>query len=229
MPSASSCLLHVLCFAETPYQTESKRDKNGWRIFLEYLENSGRKIHARRCPRWPRGGGRAPDPRGPPVRRLMPFFGHNKTNFRRKIWAKVSIQSELRISIYIYIWNGERAAEQNAETERDWSNLGGALAPPTPWRPRTRGETLLHLGRRSRKKNTKGPPLPFSFGGAGTLPWPSSSPQSSPTTSPPSSPTLPPSMRRCNLSLTYRNLYLNMVLNAIFYFPMMYGYPMMFE
>ena len=27
MPSVSSCLLHVFCFAEYPYQTESKRDK----------------------------------------------------------------------------------------------------------------------------------------------------------------------------------------------------------
>ena len=40
---------------------------------------------------------------------------------------------------------------------------------------------------------------------------------------------LTPSMQRCNLSLTCCNLYLNMVLNAIYYFPMMYGYPMMFE
>ena len=38
-----------------------------------------------------------------------------------------------------------------------------------------------------------------------------------------------PSMKRSNLSLTRCNLYLNMVLNAIYYFPMMYGYPMMFE
>ena len=33
----------------------------------------------------------------------------------------------------------------------------------------------------------------------------------------------------CNPSFTRCNLYLNMVLNAIYYFPMMYGYPMMFE
>ena len=39
----------------------------------------------------------------------------------------------------------------------------------------------------------------------------------------------PPSMQRCNLSRTRYNIYLNMVLNAIYYFPMMYGYPMMFE
>ena len=123
VPSASSCLLLVLCIAETPYQTESKRDKNGRRIFFEYLENMGRIINARRCPRWPRGRGRAcppghaPDPHGPLVRRLLLFFYRKKANFRRKIWAKVSIQSDLRISGYIR--NGERAESQNAETERD--------------------------------------------------------------------------------------------------------------
>ena len=39
--------------------------------------------------------------------------------------------------------NGERAESGSEEIERDRSNLGGALAPPTPWRPWTRGETLL--------------------------------------------------------------------------------------
>ena len=43
MPSASSCLLHVFGFAEYPYQTESKRDKNGRSLFLEYLENLGER------------------------------------------------------------------------------------------------------------------------------------------------------------------------------------------
>ena len=61
--------------------------------------------------------GRAPEPRGPPVRRFLLFFGRKKANFWRKIWAKVSIQSELRISIYIR--NGERAEDKNAETDRD--------------------------------------------------------------------------------------------------------------
>ena len=123
MPSASSCLLHVLCFAETPYQTESQRNKNGQRIFLEYLENMGRRINARRCPRWPRGrghtlgGGHAPNPHGHPVRQLMLFFCRKKDNFWRKTWAKVSIQSELQISRYKR--NGARAESENAETERD--------------------------------------------------------------------------------------------------------------
>jgi len=86
-----------------------------------------------------------------------------------------------------------------------------------------------HLGRRSRKKKNEGGSLPLASGGTGVPPGPSSSPQSTPTTSPLSSPTLPPSMQWCNPSSTRCNLYLNMVLNAIYYFPMMYGYPMMFE
>ena len=60
---------------------------------------------------------RAPDPRGPPVRRLMLFFCRKKGNFTRKIWAKDSPQSELRIAGYKR--NGEGAELENAETERD--------------------------------------------------------------------------------------------------------------
>ena len=32
---------------------------------------------------------------------------------------------------------------QRTQKQRDRSNLGGALAPPVPWRPWTIGETLL--------------------------------------------------------------------------------------
>ena len=59
---------------------------------------------------------RAPGPRGPPVRQLMLFFWRKKYNFMRKIWAKDSPQSELRISRYKE--NGEGAESENAETER---------------------------------------------------------------------------------------------------------------
>ena len=65
-------------------------------------------------------GGRAHPPgldsRGPPVRRLMPFFCRKKANFMRKIWAKDSPQSELRISRYK--GNGEGVESENAEIER---------------------------------------------------------------------------------------------------------------
>ena len=36
----------------------------------------GQETGGRACP-----PGRAPDPRGPPVRRLMPFFSRKKANF----------------------------------------------------------------------------------------------------------------------------------------------------
>ena len=88
MPSASSCLLHVLCFAKNQYQTESKRDKNGRRIILEYLgfwevestQDDARGAHE--------AGWHAPDPRGHPVRRLMPFFSRKKANIRIEIVLK---------------------------------------------------------------------------------------------------------------------------------------------
>ena len=38
---------------------------------------------------------------------------------------------------------GQNQGTQKQERQRDRSNLGGALAPPPPWRPWTRGEILL--------------------------------------------------------------------------------------
>ena len=38
---------------------------------------------------------------------------------------------------------GQNLEGRNREKQRDISNLGGALAPPMPWRPWTRVETLL--------------------------------------------------------------------------------------
>ena len=64
----------------------------------------------------PQGGRRALGSRGPPIRRLTLFFCLNKANFTRKIWAKDSPQSELRISRYK--GNGEGEETENAETER---------------------------------------------------------------------------------------------------------------
>ena len=92
-----------------------------------------------------------------------------------------------------------------------------------------RGETLLPSREKVKEEEEEGGSLPLSSGGTGALPgaiiitaiftnnFTAIITNSS------------PSMQRCNLSLTRCNLYLNMVLNAIYYFPMMYGYPMMFE
>ena len=59
---------------------------------------------------------------------------------------------------------------RNRERQRDRSNLGGALAPPKPWDPRTRGETLLPSREKVKEEEKKGGSLPLASGGAGALP-----------------------------------------------------------
>ena len=86
---------------------------------------------------------------------------------------KDSPQSELRISGYIR--NGERAEDQNAETERDRETdpISEGLSPLSRNGSQgPEGKPFSHLGRRSRKKKKKkkGGPLPLASGGAGTLP-----------------------------------------------------------
>ena len=61
----------------------------------------------------------------------------------------------------LYIRNGERAGDRNEETERDRSNLGGALAPPMPWRPWSRGETLLPSREKVKEEGGGGPSPPL--------------------------------------------------------------------
>ena len=60
---------------------------------------------------------------------------------------------------------------RNRERQRDISNLGGALAPPMPWRPRTRGETLLP-SREEVKEEKEGGGIspPLASGGTGVPP-----------------------------------------------------------
>jgi len=129
-----------------------------------------RKINANQCPRWSRGRGvrlppwARPYPRKPPVRQLTLFFCCKKANIRKKITAKVSGQSELRISIYIR--NGETEPEQNAEPERnrEIDPISEGLSPlPCHGGQGPEGKPFSHLGRRSRKKKKKGGPSPPCF------------------------------------------------------------------
>ena len=132
-----------------------------------------------------------PHPHGPLVRRLMLYFGHKKANFWKKIWAKVSIQSELRISGYKR--NGARAEFQNAETQRDREiePISEGLSPlPRHGSQGPEGEPFSHLGRRSRKKKKKGGLSPLLPVAPERCRGPSSSPRCTPTP-PPSSPTSP--------------------------------------
>ena len=116
-------------------------------------------------------GRHAPNPRGPPIRWLMLYFGRKKANFWKKIWAKVSIQSELRISRYKR--NGARAEFQNVETERDRETdpISEGLSPlPRHGGQGPEGKTFSHLGRRSRKKKKEGGSRSLACGGAGVPP-----------------------------------------------------------
>ena len=99
------------------------------------------------------------------------MFCRKKANFTRKIWAKDSPQSELRISGYKR--NGEGAESGNAETERDREidPISEGLSPlPRHGSHGPEGKPFSHLGRRSRKKKKKGGSLPLASGGAGALP-----------------------------------------------------------
>ena len=62
--------------------------------------NFGKKNQREMMPKGATRQGGAPNRQGPLVRQLMLFFGRKKANFWKNIWAKVSIQSELRISRY---------------------------------------------------------------------------------------------------------------------------------
>ena len=59
-------------------------------LFLEYIKNTGRKIHVRGASTCPRGWGARPLPRGPPVGSPMPIFWYMKSFVRRKIIRKLS-------------------------------------------------------------------------------------------------------------------------------------------
>ena len=127
---------------------------------------------------------------------------------------------------------GQNLVRINRERQRDRSNLGGALAPPTPWIPWTRGETLLPSREKVKEEEEGGGLSPPRFrwrrNTAGaiiitaiytntsviftnifiTFPYLSTAVHSPAT--------------RCTL-------YLNMVLYASYYYPMMCCHPMMSE
>ena len=98
----------VCCMFYVSQKTHIKRSPNGiktdgelfWNIWdfpeEESTRNSVRGGHETGGRALPPG--RALGSRGPPVRRLMPFFRCKKANFMINIWAKDSPQSELRIS-----------------------------------------------------------------------------------------------------------------------------------
>ena len=79
--------------------------------------------------------------------------------------VKISTQSELRISGNIRNGFWPDLGMRNRREHRGTSNLGGAPAPPPPWRPWTRGELSSHLGGgqgRRRRRGALSPSLPVA-------------------------------------------------------------------
>ena len=154
--------------------------------------------------------GRALGSRGPPVGRLRLYFCRKKANFMRKIWAKDSPQSELRIS-------------------RDPISEG--LSPlPSHGSQGPEGKPFSHLGRRSRKKKKKGGYLPLASGGAGTLPGAIIITVIFTNTAvifTKISITFPLLYSAVHSPATRCTFYLNLVLYASYYYPMMCCHPMM--
>ena len=133
-----------------------------------------------------------PYPREPTVRRLALFFCRKKANIRKKSRQRFKANRSYG-STYIYE-TVKQSQKENAEPKRnrEIDPISEGLLPlPCHGGQGPDGKPFSHLGRRSRKKKTKGPPLPFSFGCAETLPWPSSSSPRSTPTPPPPSPTSP--------------------------------------
>ena len=118
------------------------------------------------------------------------------------------------------------------QKQRDRSNLGGALAPPTPWEPRTRGETLLPSREKVKEEEEEGGLSPLASGGAGTPPGAIIITAIFTNTSIifiNISITFPHLYSAVHSPATHCTLYLNMVLYASYYYPMMCCHPMMSE
>ena len=110
------------------------------------------------------------------------------------------------------------------QKQRDRSNLGGALAPPKPWEPRTRGEILLPSREKVKEEEEEGGSLPLASGGAGALPGAIIITAIFTNTSTifiNISITFPPLSIAVHSPATRCTLYLNIVLYASYYYPMM--------
>ena len=146
----------------------------------------------RRCPRGPRGKGRAPGgqarpgPSWPPRKAVGSLFRRKKANIRIEIVSKFQPNRSYGSPVIKETVKGQNPERRNRETDP----ISEGLSPlPRHGDHGPEGKPFSLLGRRPRKKK-KGGSLPVASGGAGTPPGPSSSPRSTPTP-PPSSPTSP--------------------------------------
>ena len=118
------------------------------------------------------------------------------------------------------------------QKQRDRSNLGGALAPPKPWEPRTRWETLLPSREKVKEEEEEGGLSPPCFR------WRWNAPgghhhhrdlHQHQRHLHQHLHHLPPLSTAVHSPATRCTLYLNMVLYASYYFPLMCCHPMISE
>ena len=122
--------------------------------------------------------------------------------------------------------------QRNRERQRDRSNLGGALTPPMPWRPRTRGETLLPSREKVKEEEEGGlsPPLfRWRRNATGAIIIITAIYTNTSAIFTNISITFPYLYSAVHSPATRCTLYFNMVLYASYYYPMMCCHPMMFE
>ena len=128
---------------------------------------------------------------------------------------------------------GQQGERRNSERQRDRSNLGGALAPPVPWRPWTRGETLLPSREEVKEEEDKEAPSPLLFrwhrNTAVAIIIITAIFTNTSAIFTNISITFPPLSTAVHSPATRCTLYLNMVLYASYYYPMMCCHPMMSE
>ena len=101
-----------------------------------------------------------------------------------------------------------------------------------PWRPRTRGETLLPSREEVKEEEEEGGSLPIASGGTGTPPGAiiiTAIYNNISAIFTNISITFPPLSIAVHSTATLCTLYLNMVLYASYYYRMMCCHPMMFE
>ena len=118
---------------------------------------------------------------------------------------------------------------RNRERQRDRSNLGGALAPP---KPRIRGETLLPSREKVKEEEEEGglsPPLSRCRRNAAGAIIITAIYTNTSAIFTNISITFPPLSTAVHSPATRCTLYLNMVLYASYYYPMMCCHPMMSE
>ena len=118
------------------------------------------------------------------------------------------------------------------QKQRDRSNLGGALASPVPWRPWTRGETLLPSREEVKEEEEEGglsPPLSQWRRNAAGATIITAIYTNTSVIFTNISITFTPLSTAVHFPATRCTLYLNMVLYASYYYPMMCYHPMMSE